>query len=485
MFQARIPLNRRRQSLWSLEFQAPWRTRVTVATFVLTAFNSLSAFVCLFRILVLISSPSLSTILAFPFSLLVIISAGARGPFEQATGYRGVFALAAGPSSMGLLIASVKRRIRNGGGYDLVKVIHSACRTLGATPGGWHDLRVEEVKLTHGLPRSSQVVERSKCSRSTGRGLSEYKAANDQAQSHPKLHSCILITTTMPADPNKENEEQDNGRGKALKTNGLKRPAETSGTPHATMWAPIRKQIRTDPLVGHGRHFGRTIRTFYRMHTLLTNGLSRSMQLELGRIMEEDLSPSELSEYHIYGELLKLSPGLEERLNTGSEQDLHYVADMTLGMGYSEVAYKHVFTSPSSVHGAASKATRSCNARIHGMTSVTVASLAYIATQVRFALSDSPTFSRTDQATDSEYFYNLIIDLLEDESEQVEVKDLLAWWNQQIFPAQVNNVRSVNEDSVIAKIKRASTPHQRWPLELPTRHQRGTRPSERLNEGVA
>lgn len=76
------------------------------------------------------------------------------------------------------------------------------------------------------------------------------------------------------------------------------------------------------------------------------------MQLELCRISEEDLSlryavvawprfdalshltlittfhASELSENRIYSELLKLSPGLEERINTGSEQDLHYVADM-------------------------------------------------------------------------------------------------------------------------------------------------------------
>jgi hypothetical protein len=48
----------------------------------------------------------------------------------------------------------------------------------------------------------------------------------------------------------------------------------------------------------------------------------------------------------------------------------------------SSEAYKHVFTSPSLVDKVV-KATRSCNARIHGMTSVTPASIAYIATQVR------------------------------------------------------------------------------------------------------
>jgi len=44
-------------------------------------------------------------------------------------------------------------------------------------------------------------------------------------------------------------------------------------------------------------------------------------------------------------------------------------------------AYKHIFTSPSSVDKEP-KATRSGNARIHGMTSVTSASIAYVATQI-------------------------------------------------------------------------------------------------------
>jgi hypothetical protein len=48
---------------------------------------------------------------------------------------------------------------------------------------------------------------------------------------------------------------------------------------------------------------------------------------------------------------------------------------------YSTKAYKHIFTSPSSVDKE-NKATRSGNARIHGMTRVTPASIAYVATQV-------------------------------------------------------------------------------------------------------
>jgi hypothetical protein len=45
-------------------------------------------------------------------------------------------------------------------------------------------------------------------------------------------------------------------------------------------------------------------------------------------------------------------------------------------------AFKHIFTSPSSVE-IEIKATRSGNARIHGMTAVTTASISYVATQVR------------------------------------------------------------------------------------------------------
>lgn len=53
-------------------------------------------------------------------------------------------------------------------------------------------------------------------------------------------------------------------------------------------------------------------------------------------------------------------------------------------------AFRHIFTSPSSVEKEA-KATRSGNARIHGMARVTPASVAYAATQVYF--SRHPSFS--------------------------------------------------------------------------------------------
>lgn len=109
-------------------------------------------------------------------------------------------------------------------------------------------------------------------------------------------------------------------------------------------------------------------------------------------------------------------------------------------------SYKHIFTSPSSAEQEA-KATRSGNARIHGMTRVTYGSLAYTATQVcflrvmgssrliqepqaRFALTSCPTFTRSDTITDSERFYNSVLDFLEDPDEQEEVDKIMVWWNQ-------------------------------------------------------
>ena len=50
--------------------------------------------------------------------------------------------------------------------------------------------------------------------------------------------------------------------------------------------------------------------------------------------------------------------------------------------------------------------------------------------QARFSLTSAQVFSRTDQVTDSERFYNSILELLEDLDEKDEVNQLMAWWNR-------------------------------------------------------
>jgi hypothetical protein len=49
--------------------------------------------------------------------------------------------------------------------------------------------------------------------------------------------------------------------------------------------------------------------------------------------------------------------------------------------------------------------------------------------QLRFPLSSSLVFCRSDAVTDSERFYDSVLGFLGDPEEKVEVGDLLNWWN--------------------------------------------------------
>ncbi|KAG2092958.1 uncharacterized protein F5147DRAFT_747984 [Suillus discolor] len=111
----------------------------------------------------------------------------------------------------------------------------------------------------------------------------------------------------------------------------------------------------------------------------------------------------------------------------------------------------HVFTSPSSVNKEP-KATRSRNARLHGMNSVTIVSIAYIATQVCRHIS-SLIFSWTNTTTDSETFYHSLLDLFKDPDESKEVDDLLTWWNCQVFPNSSAAKRPISANSTLSKIR--------------------------------
>ncbi|KAF8834364.1 hypothetical protein BDN67DRAFT_915104 [Paxillus ammoniavirescens] len=91
---------------------------------------------------------------------------------------------------------------------------------------------------------------------------------------------------------------------------------------------------------------------------------------------------------------------------------------------------------------------------------VTKASLAYVATQVRFALTSAQVFSRTDLVTDSERFYNSIIDLLDNPDEQDEVHQLLTWWNCQVFPLYAATERLPSKDSALARIRQKRTEYR-------------------------
>ena len=50
--------------------------------------------------------------------------------------------------------------------------------------------------------------------------------------------------------------------------------------------------------------------------------------------------------------------------------------------------------------------------------------------QVRFALSSAPTFSRADMETDSQALYNSLYRFLDDPDEKEDVAELVQWYNR-------------------------------------------------------
>ncbi|KAG9313214.1 hypothetical protein JVU11DRAFT_6673 [Chiua virens] len=71
----------------------------------------------------------------------------------------------------------------------------------------------------------------------------------------------------------------------------------------------------------------------------------------------------------------------------------------------------------------------------------------------RFALMSAQVFSRTDLVTDSEHFYNSILELLFDPDEKEEVDQLLLWWNRQVFPLYADIERVPSKNSALARIR--------------------------------
>ncbi|KAF8225163.1 hypothetical protein L208DRAFT_1408929 [Tricholoma matsutake] len=90
-------------------------------------------------------------------------------------------------------------------------------------------------------------------------------------------------------------------------------------------------------------------------------------------------------------------------------------------------AYKHIFFSPGSVNF--SIPARTGQAAIHGMTRVTSASIAYIAAQLRFALSTKAVCLWTDGEAEHVQFYNTLLDVPNGEEDKDRVEALLAWWD--------------------------------------------------------
>ncbi|KAG2139583.1 uncharacterized protein EDB93DRAFT_1106071 [Suillus bovinus] len=93
----------------------------------------------------------------------------------------------------------------------------------------------------------------------------------------------------------------------------------------------------------------------------------------------------------------------------------------------------HIFTGPSTALGDDSRATRSCNASLHDMTTVEAEHIAYACVQARFAISNKNKWSEADGEFNNRAFYYNIIDFIRECEDRDWAEGLLKWWNRALF----------------------------------------------------
>ncbi|KAG1771128.1 hypothetical protein EV702DRAFT_1049032 [Suillus placidus] len=111
-----------------------------------------------------------------------------------------------------------------------------------------------------------------------------------------------------------------------------------------------------------------------------------------------------------------------------------------------ERTMRHIFTSSSSAYGGETRATRTCNADLHNMTTVEAAHIAYGCLQVRFGISAKNAWSEIDGAFNYLEFYNNIIELIEDSPDPEWKEDLLKAWNVKLFKNKEGRDNSSTRD---------------------------------------
>ncbi|KAG2046036.1 hypothetical protein BDR06DRAFT_899880, partial [Suillus hirtellus] len=91
---------------------------------------------------------------------------------------------------------------------------------------------------------------------------------------------------------------------------------------------------------------------------------------------------------------------------------------------------QHIFTGPSTALGDDSRATRSCNASLHDMTTVEAEHIAYACIQARFTISNKNKWGEANGEFNNQAFYYNIIDFIHDCKDQDWAQGLLKWWNK-------------------------------------------------------
>ncbi|KAG2152206.1 hypothetical protein BD769DRAFT_1658636 [Suillus cothurnatus] len=94
---------------------------------------------------------------------------------------------------------------------------------------------------------------------------------------------------------------------------------------------------------------------------------------------------------------------------------------------------RHIFTGPSTALGDDSRATHSCNASLHDMTTVEVEHIAYACVQARFAISNKNKWAKADGEFNNRAFYYNIINFIHECEDRDWAEGLLKWWNRALF----------------------------------------------------
>ncbi|KAG1720077.1 hypothetical protein EDB19DRAFT_2044780 [Suillus lakei] len=98
---------------------------------------------------------------------------------------------------------------------------------------------------------------------------------------------------------------------------------------------------------------------------------------------------------------------------------------------FLERIMRHIFTGPSTALGDDSRATRSCNASLHDMTTVEAEHIAYAC--ARFAISNKNKWAEADGEFNNRAFYYNIIDFIRECEDRDWAEGLLKWWNKTLF----------------------------------------------------
>ncbi|KAL1753437.1 hypothetical protein FB107DRAFT_276701 [Schizophyllum commune] len=97
--------------------------------------------------------------------------------------------------------------------------------------------------------------------------------------------------------------------------------------------------------------------------------------------------------------------------------------------------YRHIMLGKSNAYAPAETLPPNCNAKKHGLTQCSGATIAYVACVSRFAMCSTNKWNLADKAFKLEHMYREILQFLhlDDENPDPWVIETLRWWNTQVF----------------------------------------------------